>query len=56
MSTFGYNGYKWIYKSQPESVRLTPENGHSEGGRRMSAYDPNRTFTAGGVNGIASVP
>ena len=27
-------------------VRFTPESGHSEGSREMSAYDPKRTSSA----------
>ncbi len=28
------------------NVRFTPESGHSEGSRGMSAYDPKRTWDA----------
>ena len=41
MSAYGYKrtlGHPVIY------VRSTPESGHSEGSRGMSAFDPKETF------------
>ncbi len=30
--------------ASPGDVRFTPESGHSEGGRKTSAFDPKRTL------------
>ena len=41
MSAYGYKRTFWRLVNY---VRFTPESGHSEDGRKESAYDPKRTY------------